>query len=62
MAISTAPDILKSTYDTSACFTWGMASFNCLKSSFFPEGVRTQEALNSLSVSALLAHVLSDCS
>ncbi|CAE7810111.1 unnamed protein product [Symbiodinium necroappetens] len=31
-AISTAPDILKATYDTSVHFTWGLASFNCLRS------------------------------
>ncbi|CAE7718606.1 unnamed protein product, partial [Symbiodinium sp. KB8] len=49
-AISTAPDILKATYDTSVHFTWGLASFNCLRSSFFPDGVRTQQAANALSV------------
>lgn len=53
-AISTAPDILKATYDTSVHFTWGLASFNCLRSSFFPDGVRTQQASNALSVRVLL--------
>ena len=52
-AISTAPDILKATYDTSMHFTWGLAAFNCLRSSFFPDGVRTQQAANALTVRVL---------
>ena len=38
-------------------FAWEQ-SFNCMKSSFYPDGVRAQQSSKSLSVSALLEHVV----
>lgn len=52
-AIRTAPEFMTGRYDTSKNFTWAFAGFNVLQSSFWPQGMRTEEGINQLCASFL---------
>ena len=49
-----APFFFRTQYDTSKTFTWALAGFNLMKSSFFPDGERTEDALHNLCLGSLL--------
>ena len=52
-SLQSAPQFFQEEYNTGERFTWCFAGFDCLRSSFYPEGRRTPQAINSLCGSSL---------
>ena len=52
-SLQSAPQFFQEEYHTGERFTWCFAGFDCLRSSFYPEGRRTPQAINSLCGSSL---------
>ena len=59
--LQSAPKFFQETYDTSNIFTWCFAGFDCLRSSFYPEGHRTPQAINALCGSFLYESWIEFC-
>jgi diphthamide biosynthesis methyltransferase len=49
--INTAPLWMQETYDTQVNFTWALAGFNVLLSSFFPGGKKTAQGMDQVCAS-----------
>ena len=49
--INTAPLWMQETYDTQVNFTWALAGFNVLLSSFFPGGKKTAQGIDQVCAS-----------
>ena len=43
-SIQSAPAFFKETYDTSKKYSWAVAGFDCVRSSFYPDGYRAEQA------------------
>ena len=53
-----APQFFHERYNTGERFTWCFAGFGCLRSSFYPDGYRTPQAINALCGSVLSASLV----
>ena len=58
-AIRSAPEFMNTRYDPSETYTWAFAGFDLLTSSFWPQGHRTEEAINQLCASSLANYTAS---
>ena len=60
--LATAPDWMKECYNTQQNFTWALAGFNVLLSSFFRSGIKTRQSLQEVTASvwSLIEQLLVD--